>query len=672
MVGEDARGSLINRLEGARREAQKKADGAIEGLNQIAVKLDMRETAAKLNVVQRGLDSDTFRLIVMGRFNNGKSTLLNSLMGGTTRPVELGGSKGPMVVGDLPTTAILTAVQYAEEPYVKVWTTDGKSQTWSLTKYLDDSILDLDEKESERRFQNIRQFEMGFPARLCQAGVVVYDSPGLDDRPWRTRLTREATARCDAAIVVYRSDVPMGESELAEAAHAVAEGTRVFTVINLIGNREADARLRKFVWNRYVRDHLQGPEWDGQDLTSYDVFFLDARQAVDARYAGDEQGVDRSGLGAFERRLGSFLVGDRLQTHLEKFTKQATTISAAIDQHIGQRQLAAKADQGRLREAYHAAQPKLKEIRARADKLPQIINRYREEATREISASFTLTLARIRQELPDHLQAATLPSSQKMVKVLHHQKMMEEASKEVSDYLTRRLDEWSQTEVTALLKPLLERLTTEIEAEVAAIGHELDQLSVSLTGFQVDASSAGPVVGTTERVVSAAVGMLFGDFSGVVAGGVGGWRGAVGGLAGYLGSFILLTVVGIGGVVFWPLMLAGAAVVGFMAGGAGLDKRVKEKVLKTVDDQLRTLPAEAGPAITAKVRESFAELEQMVRQEITAAIDEEERNIQNVVELNMRDQAERERSLLELVDASAAVARHRLALAEALTIARQV
>jgi hypothetical protein len=62
----------------------------------------------------------------------------------------------------------------------------------------------------------------------------------------------------------------------------------------------------------------------------------------------------------------------------------------------------------------------------------------------------------------------------------------------------------------------------------------------------------------------------------------------------------------------------------------------------------------------------------MVRQEITAAIDEEERNIQNVVELNMRDQAERERSLLELVDASAAVARHRLALAEALTIARQV
>ena len=357
MSGEDTKQTLTNQLDNARKKAQSGTSTVISGLTQVATRLEMRETAARLADIQRQLDSDTFNLIVVGRINSGKSTLLNALMGGTTRSVDLGGSKGPMVVGDLPTTAIVTAVRYSVEPYIKAWSMEGKSQVWSLPRYLRESILSPNEQEDEQRFEDIRAFEMGFPAWLCEAGVVVYDSPGFDERPWRTRLTRNVAKRCDAAIMVYRGDVPMGEAELEEATGLVAEGTQLFSVINMIGNREADERLRAFVWNRYVRDLLRGPDWAGQDLASYDIFFINAQQACDARYGGDEEGVERSGLSLFERRLGGFLISERLQTHLQKFTTSATNLSASMEEHISQRMSAAKAGQKRLQEAYAAAQP---------------------------------------------------------------------------------------------------------------------------------------------------------------------------------------------------------------------------------------------------------------------------------------------------------------------------
>lgn len=219
MSGEDTKQTLTNQLDNARKKAQSGTSTVISGLTQVATRLD----------------SDTFNLIVVGRINSGKSTLLNALMGGTTRSVDLGGSKGPMVVGDLPTTAIVTAVRYSVEPYIKAWSMEGKSQVWSLPRYLRESILSPNEQEDEQRFEDIRAFEMGFPARLCEAGVVVYDSPGFDERPCRTRLTRNVAKRCDAAIMVYRGDVPMGEAELEEATGLVAEETRLFSVINMIG-----------------------------------------------------------------------------------------------------------------------------------------------------------------------------------------------------------------------------------------------------------------------------------------------------------------------------------------------------------------------------------------------------------------------------------------------------
>jgi hypothetical protein len=652
------------------RQARSTADSAIRGLAEIADDLEMRETADKLRQTQEQLRSDTFKLIIMGRFKNGKSTLLNALLGGTTKPVVLEGHKGPMVVDDLPATATLTGVRYAEDAHVQAWGFDGKAEMWSFAKYLRESTLGTDELESQRRFQAIKEFEMGYPARLCKEGVIVYDSPGLDEHTSRTVITREATKRCDAAVIVYRSDILMGQSELVDAASVVAEGTRLFTAVNLWNGRRVDERLRSFVWNRYVRDHGGGPAWNNQEFSQRDIYFIDADQARDGRYDNDEDSVEASGLADFERALAKFLVDERQQVHLQKFTTLAGNYASVIDVQILQRQKAAQQDQEQLKAAYAEQLPKLAEIRSYPAKLAKIFARYRADAEVAMTSSFATLVARIRAELPGHLRSIALPSGEKYTKVLHQKKLQAEAAAAITDFVTTRVETWGNQDVMAELAPALDRLFDEIDNEITAIARRFDEIHVSLGWGGLDTS--GPVVRPSERILAAAAGLILGGGGGAITGGAGGWRGTAGSIAGVVATSFVLTVVGVtSAVIFFPAMLAAALAMGIIAGGVDLERRVKDKALEQSDQMLARMPEESQPGIAENVEHYFKLLETTITEDVRAFIDGEERNIARAVELNQSEQAERDRSIAALSEAAAVLARERLALQQSLVIARQ-
>jgi hypothetical protein len=179
------------------------------------------------------------------------------------------------------------------------------------------------------------------------------------------------------------------------------------------------------------------------------------------------------------------------------------------------------------------------------------------------------------------------------------------------------------------------------------------------------------LVGTTERVLSAIAGLFFGDLSAAVTGGAGGWRGAAGGIAGALGAAFLLAVMGVGGIVFFPVTLAAAAIGGLLLGSMGLDKRVVKKVIEAADPVIAKLPDESGDQIAEHTAAFFAEAERQVTDEVRGYIDEQVRAIEQFVELNQRDQASKDRALKELAQARAQVRGHLGTLQQAIAIARQ-
>ncbi|MFE5677657.1 dynamin family protein [Streptomyces erythrochromogenes] len=653
-------------------QARDEADQAIEGLAEVARELEMRETAGRLSAIASQLRSDTFNLMVMGRFKTGKSTLLNALLGGTTGPVDLGGQSGPMVVDDLPATATLTGVCYAEQPYVTQWGFDGSSEKWTLERYLRESTLDIDEEETSRRFRTIREFEMGFPSRLCQAGVVVYDSPGLDEHPTRTKVTQEATARCDAAVLVYRSDILMGHGELMNAGALVKDGTRVFTVVNLFNGRAVDERLRGYVWNKYIRDYQGGPAYTGQDLTSRDIYFVDAAQARSGVYEGKPELVERSGLAALERRLGDFLLRDRHHVHLTKYTTVAAASAESVEQHIAQRMRAARTDQVRLRETYTELLPAMASIRNRPALLPALFNRYRTEAEAVLAVSFASRIASMRDGLPAHIDAVEVKMNLALG-VFQQKKAAAVIGEAVQQYVTDQLADWADVEAQRVLEPILGNLAHDVEGEIAAIGDGFGELHLRLTGWET-APERKPLVGTAERVLSMVAGFALGGLGGAVGGGTSGFRGALGGAGGVLGAGMVLGLLGVSPAapLVVPVLLAASLLGGAVGGGVNLEKRLKRRLATDSDGLLRDLPGQLAPHLGARVRASFEELEEVVTAEINGVIGEEEQHIRAMVEENQRDQHERDLLVARLDAVRSTVSGHLLRLQKAISTAQQI
>jgi DNA-directed RNA polymerase specialized sigma24 family protein len=635
--------TLPDQIKRQREEMQRDALGAMGALAAVAARHLLDETAKALTEDADGLKSETFKMIVMGRFKNGKSTLINALMGGTTKPVDLGGAQGPMVVDDLPATAVVSQVSYADVPFIRAVKTDESVTQWTLPQYLRDSTIGDDDDETRRRFDEIKQFEIGYPARLCESQVVLYDSPGLDENPLRTRITMDAVHRCDTALMVFSSSALLGQSELVDDTMVRNDGTHVFVVINLFNNKQVDDKLRGYVWNKYVRDHLNGPAWAGQDPADYDIYFVNAKMAVDARYGGAgpaaEQVYRDSGLAAFEQRLGRFLIDERFVIHITTFSKKAINPADKLLQYLSQQQAAVVADRDRFRAAWAAKQPKLEELRTRPKRLPPIVSKYRNDAIIDLTSGVTAAIAGIRRDLPGHLEAATLPTQEaKTFAVWHQKKLTEEAVTEINSFISRRLASWSEDEADARMRDIASRLNEEIRDEVAQIGSDYDDINVALTGWDnAKLGTLGNVHSTTERVTAAIAGLLFGDLSAAVGGGAGGYRGALGGILGAgAASWLLIGVLGItSGLVLVPILaiaLLGSAI----TGSAGLVRRIKANALKAADDRLALLPSEATAQIANGLRARFDELQTVITSEVTAFIDEEERNINAQVQKTSR------------------------------------
>lgn len=278
-------------------------------------------------------------------------------------------------------------------------------------------------------------------------------------------------------------------------------------------------------------------------------------------------------------------------------------------------------------------------------------------------------MADIRRDLPEYLKSVVLPSAESLAKVFQNKKMVAEAAAAISEFTTDRLDKWSQTEAHALLEPIMKRLGDEVKAEVADISEQLDEINFRMSGWTVPVGGNIQLVSTTERVLSGVAGLFFGDVSAAVTGGAGGWRGAAGGISGALGASILLGATA--GIVFFPVTLAAAAVAGVAAGGFGLEERVKKVALATADQSLAELPDLSSDVISAKVAEFFAQAEQEVSAEVKAFITEQVRSIEQLVELNQRDQADKDRTLKDMAKARQAVAEHVATLEQAVAIAKQ-
>lgn len=233
-----------------------------------------------------------FRVVVMGAFTTGKSTLINALVGKRILPESA-----------LPSTAILTFIQYGDDAdSVEIHFKDtidkegnvlkGRVETMSQEtffneyRYTNEDNREFIETGQVKRFSAVDYAVMRCSLELMHNGVCIVDSPGLEDKAVATELSLKMAKQAQAIIYVCSERGFDDRDRQYFEEHFMGCPKNVFFVMNRIdliaSQTERVAALEKMKEDVKIC-FLKGDGTIDEELMNSRIFGLSSLDALDAR-----------------------------------------------------------------------------------------------------------------------------------------------------------------------------------------------------------------------------------------------------------------------------------------------------------------------------------------------------------------------------------------------------
>lgn len=591
-------------------------------------------------VVQR-IETNCFSVAVVGEFKRGKSTFINALLGKAILPSDV-----------LPTTATLNRVTYGVTPLVKLAYKDGHVEEIGIDRMVD-YVTKLS-PESEERAANIKEAEVFYPLEILRQHVDIFDTPGLNDSAVMTEVTLSVLPKIDAAIMVIMPDSPFSNSEQEFLNKLLGENLgRVIFLITAIDRMEPEDRprivedIRKRISQTVER---QAELVYGKDTDDYRgfkkkigpprVFTISGKSALKGIVNHDAAQLNESGFPTFMGALERFLTEERGVIVLKVIVDRIKVSSKRVLEKIGIQKGALTMRQEDFNRTYAASVAEIKTLRERQkEELSSI-----DEAvvrTREMVRPLLEGLeGEIKEAAVKAVDAAPLTPAD--LKDANHAAFMEKMAKRVSDAL-QGVSKTLSEKMQAVIQRELVGEAGRLQAFSSSVGEVLRRIEMQFV--DIEASSDGKRDPAAEGIVAALSVMtgMGGMWSGYKAAGVkGGVAGAVGSFGTFVGTGMLIALVGLP--ISWPVIIA-AGVISIFTGGwlakaifpkdatENFKTNYKAEVLNQIDVQLKAQRVDR--IVNDHITESFEALKRRVKEEVETALDQTQRNLDD---LNLRRQ----------------------------------
>ncbi|MGL4621828.1 MAG: dynamin family protein [Chroococcidiopsis sp.] len=194
------------------QESRKQLDNLCCQLFQIIQDCNARHVlpntlADEVIKISNKLQSQRFRIAIVGEFSRGKSTLINALVGEKIQPVRA-----------IACNATVTVLKYGLQQRIVCHYKDGRQEEISREQYQEKVTLS---KEAVRKHLSdelahcdIEEIVFAHPnLKLCQNGVEILDSPGLNEHPDRAAVTRQLLKNVDAVIFITSASQALSQGE---------------------------------------------------------------------------------------------------------------------------------------------------------------------------------------------------------------------------------------------------------------------------------------------------------------------------------------------------------------------------------------------------------------------------------------------------------------------------
>ena len=243
------------------------------------------------------LAEDRFNVVVAGRFNRGKSTLMNALFGMDRLPT-----------GIMPLTSVITTVRYGTSERVLLDYEGNRLRGEASLSELPEYVT---EKGNPGNCKHIRSAEIQLPAEILRRGFFFVDTPGLGSAIFEnTETTERFIPEIDVLILVSGYESPLTEEEVRFLNQASSSARAVFVVLNKQDTVSPERRGDVLAYaERIVNEIL--------NARARRPFSLSARDGLAAKQANDTDALRASGVLEFEQELVGFLTTQKSELFLD-------------------------------------------------------------------------------------------------------------------------------------------------------------------------------------------------------------------------------------------------------------------------------------------------------------------------------------------------------------------
>lgn len=490
----------------ARRQAAVVAD---LGADQVQSNGDnAAETMAGL--IER-IESERLRVLVIGRFSAGKSTLLNALLFGT---VVLPSSPEP-------TTGVLCEIRFAEREekkailYPKADINDDQDRqprtirTEDLHKELD-KVVRIDHSDAGTNTSRYQKLELFWPIELCRHNVDFIDSVGLDDPEARDEITLQHAKSADAILYCLKSMdcYSARDKQVLSMLQGLGYNTIFFviTYYDHIRNSAMIGETTEEAWRRLQEKNLSPLTELGRDGIKY----VDSQSALLGKMKNNSALLAESGILDVQRSLEQFLALEKgrakLLTSLRSLRSVNRAVGKVLPTHIELLQMSA-AD---LEQRYRNAEVPLRTVeitrRLILSKVDADLKDVAREASDLIKAYFL--------ELPDRVKAwaadyefetkVGLPPSRSNIEAA-----VQELSVDLKTRITADLGAWCKQSLAPMMDRRVDEMRDTLEESARDFVRQVEQVRADIAlGVDANELTSESDVPLWKRLVGGGLGAL--------------------------------------------------------------------------------------------------------------------------------------------------------------------
>ncbi|MEA5499492.1 dynamin family protein [Limnoraphis robusta Tam1] len=433
----------------------------------------------EIDKVSKKLQSQHFRVAVVGEFSQGKSTILNALLGEEIQPVR-----------DIPCSGTVTVLRYGEQKRVICCYKDKRQEEIPLEQYQEKAAIseeaalgNITEGLANSEVSKISEIIFEHPnLELCRYGVEIVDSPGLNEHPERTEITQQLLKDTDVVIFVTNASRPLtqGERELLESLKNQLNGNEqepannLFILVNfwdLLRSENSRQQVQKRIENLVM---VQNPIISGENR----IHFISAQATLDAILAGTENEYLQS-FSHFTQSVEKFLTEERGILEVKKAT---TEVNQLIQSGLEGLHQAENLLEGKLQLTEKKKTEiieKIGEISGRDVKIKIFADQELEDVIDEVLESWNKWL--------DQLDERIIQSSEQWTSTYSPFKDKKKLIKDYGDQfmasLLKEIKEWESTLKDDLLLDWLKNINGFIQYELEEIKNDLTELDSKLDTY---------------------------------------------------------------------------------------------------------------------------------------------------------------------------------------------